>query len=511
MNVRKIPALVLATALQVLPLCRVAYVNQAVAPTGFAIVMRWLAGAVALLGSYHAVSGASAAIPGVYTVTAITNGAQTGPVTTSPTGTNGQLLIYKVLVTNPGNTQQGDIWSYDTLPPGLTMNTNVGGADGNGAGIITGVPTQPGVYKTGLKAWNITTGPGLSATNLLTWTIYAGGGGGPTPPSITGPPVSQTVSAGANVTFTTTATGTAPLAYSWKFNGAAIASATTSRLQLANVQTTNAGTYMVTVTNSAGSQSASATLTVNPAATGPSITGPPQSLTVTNGGLASFSVIATGTAPLSYQWLKGAAPVPTATNAIYSISSVTTNDAGGYSVIVSNSVNSITSTMATLTVLLPPSIITPPQGLTVSNGLNASFTVVAAGSPPLSYQWQFNGVARTGATSSSLTITNAQLADQGDYTVVVSNAVGSITSPAAHLTVQMAAAGPFQLANIKPAAGFLSFDITGPSQTNYVIWTSTNLSVWSKLQTNFSASGTVHFTDSNAPAPTRFYRATLSP
>ena len=406
-----------------MPLCRVACVNQAVAPSGFAIVMRWMAAAVSVLSSYHAFSAASAAIPGVFTVTAITNGAQTGPVTTSPTGTNGQLLIYKVLVTNPGNTQQGDIWSYDSLPPGLTMNTNVGGADGNGEGIITGIPTQPGVYKTGLKAWNVTTGPTLSATNLLTWTIY-GGGSGATPPSITGPPVSQTVTAGATVTFTATATGTAPLAYSWKYNGAAITGAATSSLRLTNVQTTSSGSYMVTVTNSAGSQSASATLTV----------------------------------------------------------------------------------------LLPPSIVTPPQSVTVSNGLNASFSVVASGSAPLNYQWQFNGGALSGATSSSLTITNVQPANQGDYTVVVSNAVGSITSTAAHLTVQTTSAGPFQLAIIPPVNGFLSFNITGPAQTNYVIWTSTNLAApWSKLQTNFSATGSVHFTDSNAPVATRFYRATLSP
>lgn len=509
-NIRKVPALVLATALQVLPMCRVACVNQAVAPSGFAIVMRWMAGAVALLSSYHAYSGASAAIPGVYTVTAITNGVQTGAVTTSPTGTNGQLLIYKVLVTNPGNTQQGDIWSYDSLPPGLTMNTNVGGADGNGAGIITGVPTLPGVYKTGLKAWNVTTGPTLSATNLLTWTIY-GGGGGATAPNITGPPVNQTVTAGANVSFTVTATGTAPLSYSWKFNGAPIANATTSSLQLNNVQTTNSGTYLVTVTNSAGSKSASATLTVNAAATGPSITGQPQSLTVTNGASASFTVIAGGTAPLTYQWLKGAAPVLNATNTTYTISAVTTNDAGSYSVVVSNSVSSLTSSAATLTVLVPPSIVTPPQSLTVSNGLNASFSVVAAGSAPLAYQWDFNGAPLPGATSSSLTITNVQPASQGNYTVVVSNAVNSITSTAAHLTVQTAAAGPFQLGNIQTGGGFLSFDITGPSQTNYVIWTSANLSVWSRLQTNFSTTGTIHFTDSNAPAQVRFYKATLSP
>src|SRR5690242_16187760 len=118
MNIRKLPALILATALQVLPLCRVACVDQAVAPSGFAIVMRWLAGAAALLGSYHAVSGASAAIVGVASWRKITNGVQTGPVTTSVSGTAGQPLLYKIVITTPATTgAQFDYYNYDKLPP----------------------------------------------------------------------------------------------------------------------------------------------------------------------------------------------------------------------------------------------------------------------------------------------------------------------------------------------------------------------------------------------------------
>jgi hypothetical protein len=509
MNIRKIPALVLATALQILPLCRVAYVNQAVTPTGFAIVMRWLAGTVALLGSYHAVSGASAAIQGVAAWTKITNGVQAGPVTTSAAGTAGQPFLYKIIITTPATSgAEFDYYNYDVLPPGLTINTNVGGADGAGNGFISGTPSQSGVYSTTLFAGNTLSPQAGTVSKAITITIS--GGSGPTPPGITGPPVNQTVTAGAKVSFTVTATGTAPLSYSWKFNTVAIAGATTSSLQLTNVQTTNSGTYSVTVTNSAGSASASATLTVNAAATGPSITGQPQSLTISNGAAASFSVTAGGTAPLSYQWLKGASTVSGATTSSYSIASVTTNDAGSYSVVVTNSAGSITSSVATLTVLLPPSIITPPQSLTVSNGVSASFTVLAGGSPPLTYQWDFNGSALAGATASSLTISNAQAANQGNYTVVVSNAVGVITSTAAHLTVQQAATGPFVLANVQAAVGSLSFDVTGPAQTNYVIWNSPDLSHWTALKTNFTATGTLHVTNSITAGAAGFYRATLS-
>lgn len=402
-------------------MCRVACVNQAVAPTGFAIVMRWLAGTVALLGSYHAVSGASAAIVGVAAWSKITNGVETGPVVTSVTATGGTPLLYKIIITTPATTgAQNDYYNYDTLPPGLTMNTNVGGADGLGDGFITGTPTKGGVYTVNLLAGN-TLWP-QTVTKAITFTIS--GGGGATPPGITGQPVSKSVAVGTNVSFTVTATGTAPLAY---------------------------------------------------------------------------------------QWSKGVSAILGATNSSYSIAAVTTNDAANYKVVITNSAGSITSAVATLTVLIPPSILSAPQSQTVSNGASATFTVSAAGSPPLTYLWRFNGAALTSATSSSLTITNAQSIDQGDYTVIVSNGVGTVTSSAAHLTVQTATPAPFQLANLQVTPGSVSFDVTGPSQTNIVVWSSTDLAHWTALATNFSTTGTVHFSETNGQGSIEFYRAKLSP
>lgn len=507
MNIRRLPALVLAIALQILPMSRVACVNQAVAPTGFAIVMRWLAGAVALLGSYHAVSGASAAIVGVASWSKITNGVQTGPVITTPSGAVGQPFLYKIIITTPATTgAQNDYYNYDTLPPGLTINTNVGGADGLGDGFISGTPTAGGTFPVNLIAGN-TLWP-QTVTKAIAITIS---GSGASPPNITGPPTNQTVTAGATVSFAVVATGTAPLSFSWKFNGAAIAGATSSSLQLMNVQSTNAGTYMVVVANSAGSTNASATLTVNAAATAPSISQQPKSLIVSNGATASFSVTAGGTAPLSYQWFKSSASLAGATSSSFSILSATTNDSGNYGVVITNSAGSITSSVAALTVLLPPSILSPPQSLTMTNGGTAAFTVQAGGSAPLAYQWEFNGTNIVGATTSSLSITNAQTSNQGDYTVVVSNAVGKVSSPAAHLTVQVAGTTAFVLGNLQSANGAWSFDVTSPTQTNVVVWGSADLSHWTALKTNFSSTGTVHFTDSNAPPAVEFYRATLSP
>src|ERR1044072_9356870 len=95
-RIQKVPALVLAAALQVVPMARVAMVNQVIAPSGFAIVFRWVAGAVALLGSYHAGSGASAASAG------LANLNPPGPVPTTVTGNVGKAFSYRIVVTNPG-------------------------------------------------------------------------------------------------------------------------------------------------------------------------------------------------------------------------------------------------------------------------------------------------------------------------------------------------------------------------------------------------------------------------
>ena len=95
----------------------------------------------------------------------------------------------------------------------------------------------------------------------------------------------------------------------------------------------------------------------------------------------------------------------------------------------------------TLRLALVPFAITitnQPQGQTVQPGASVTFTVTANGRPAPTYQWYRNGVAITGATSESCTVSNAQESNAGDYTVVVSNAIGNVTSNKATLTVLVA-------------------------------------------------------------------------
>ena len=176
-----------------------------------------------------------------------------------------------------------------------------------------------------------------------------------------------------------------------------------------------------------------------PAGTPPSISTQPQDQSVFVGQNATFTVVASGEGPLSYQWFYNTDTLLTnATNVSLTISNAQLSDIGGYSVVVSNANGTALSASANLSVSVPtaPSIIAGPQDLTVLPGQNAVFTVAAGGSGPLSYQWYFNtNTSLANATSSTLTVTNAQVADEGTYSVVVSNFVSTAASSNAVLTV----------------------------------------------------------------------------
>ncbi len=222
-----------------------------------------------------------------------------------------------------------------------------------------------------------------------------------TPPSITTQPVNQTVTLGQTAKFTVTATGTKPLSYQWTKNGVNItgatqASYTTPPTTLAD----NGSLFAATVSNSAGSvTSNNATLTVQ---TKPSITTQPVNQTVALGQTANFTVTATGTMPLSYQWTKDLVNITGATQASYTTPPTTLADNGShFAATVTNSAGSVTSNNATLTVVTPPSITTQPVDTTVTLGQAAKFTVTATGTTPLSYQWTKDGVNITDAARPS--------------------------------------------------------------------------------------------------------------
>lgn len=265
-------------------------------------------------------------------------------------------------------------------------------------------------------------------------------------PVIATPPTSQIVNAGTSVAFSVTATGTAPLAYEWRKDGARVVGATNAVLTLTSVSAVSAGNYTAVVTNTFGSAtSAAASLTVTttprpPTVIAPTITQPPTNRSVATGASVTFAVVAAGTAPFTYQWRKNGVTLVGASAATYSIGSAVVADAGSYSVVVTNSAGAITSAAAILEVAAPasapPVIATPPAAQTVGQGETATFTVVASGAGPFTYQWSKDGVALPSATAATLSRSALSAADAGSYTVVVTGPGGSVTSGSASLVVR---------------------------------------------------------------------------
>ncbi len=168
----------------------------------------------------------------------------------------------------------------------------------------------------------------------------------------------------------------------------------------------------------------------------PEIITQPQSLSVDFRDSASFLVEARGGENLSYQWYFNETLIVGATAPVYSIESVLLENAGDYLVVVSNGAGTVTSQIAHLNVmpLLPPTLVANPTSVTVYEGDDAEFSVVAEGRE-LTYQWYFNGEPIEGATSSKIIITEVVEQKAGGYTVSVSNEKGTVTSQPANLNV----------------------------------------------------------------------------
>jgi uncharacterized repeat protein (TIGR01451 family) len=337
----------------------------------------------------------------------------------------GGMGVYNVYLDNFLQVQNAALtYSLDPgAPAGATIDPNTG------AFSWTPAPGQ------GPANYNITVrvtdngSPSLSNTETFAVTVNAA-------PVITAQPQDQNVYPGGNATFAVTATGTAPLTYQWQVGGTPISGATASSLIITNAQASDTGTYSVVVANSLGSvTSSNAVLVVSVADSPPSIVAQPQSLTRNQGGSATFSATVAGSVPLYYQWYLNGNPLSGATQNSYTDSNVQPGDAGTYVLVVTNAFGSDTSSNALLTVILPPAITPQPQSQAVIQGANVTFTAGATGTPPLFFQWRKGGTSISGATGTSHSLNNVQAADAGTYTVVVTNAAGSVTSGNAVLTV----------------------------------------------------------------------------
>jgi hypothetical protein len=155
----------------------------------------------------------------------------------------------------------------------------------------------------------------------------------------------------------------------------------------------------------------------------------------------TFNVAAMGTPPLSYQWYRGnpgsgiLLAGRTSTNLV--LSSIQLSDAANYYAVVTNSSSSATSAVATLTVYRAPQIVQQPMPATATRviGKSISYSVVANAALPVSYYWRTNGIFIPGATAATLNLVNLQSNNTASYSVLVSNAYGSVLSVASTLTI----------------------------------------------------------------------------
>jgi hypothetical protein len=324
-------------------------------------------------------------------------------------------------------------------------------------------------------------------------------------PYIITQPTNQTVTVGQTAVLRATASGQAPLSYRWLFYGTNLPASgnfsgtATNVLTILSAAISNNGNYQLLVTNNVGSVTSSvAVLTVG---SPPVFTAAPTNLTLLAGDTAVFSGTVSGSLPLSYQWLKNGTNLPAGagitgtTSNVMTLASVTTNSAGQYRLRATNSFGVATSSVATLTVVLPAVI----TGSSLSNRVvqcasnNLTFFVTASGTPPLSYQWNLDGVPLAGAITTAVSLTNLHIPNH-IVSVTVTNLYGSTTSNAL-ITVQDTLApvitlngtNPFYLelgsSYVEPGAtaldlcmGNLSVSINGSVNTNSL---STNLVTYS--------------------------------
>ena len=260
---------------------------------------------------------------------------------------------------------------------------------------------------------------------------------------------------GSKVTFAATVDGSPVPTLQWKKDGVDIAGATGTSYIIAAVALGDAGVYRVTAANVAGSaDSADAVLTVELAPlvvvnVAPTFSSQPTaSLTAVAGGSVALSATATGVPAPSYQWQKNGTAIAGATNASLALTGVTAGDSGTYVLVASNSVGSVNSSAALVTVSTP--VVTPPPAVvavapaitsqpaatqSVTTGATVQLAVQATGTPAPGFQWMKNGVAVAGATNSTLAFSSVALADAGTFSVVVANSAGSVTSATALLNV----------------------------------------------------------------------------
>lgn len=292
-------------------------------------------------------------------------------------------------------------------------------------------------------------------------------------PSVYYHPSNQTITFGYDASMSASFSGSSPISYRWQVmllggtawsdlaDGTYYAGTGSSTLSLKRPPTSFSGNaYRCVGTNAAGSaQSSAAFLTVNPAIA-PSIS-VLSSVVLDYGGYLSFSPTIGGTGPMTYQWYRNGQAIADATSSYYSKSSVTTADAGSYSLTATNAAGSVSSNTATVTVnpAVAPSITQQPVSVSVAKGYSFSLGASASGTSPFFYQWYRDGVPLVGEVSAYYSVNGAAAVHSGTYYLKISNVAGTVTTNSVTVAV---------LSPARPTISGSGSTITINASSNYI-------------------------------------------
>jgi hypothetical protein len=346
-----------------------------------------------------------------------------GAVTSSVAQLN--VLIPPSIVTQPvgTNVAAGQSFSLSVMPAGtapfgyrwLFENSTISGATAPTLTIHNAQSVNEGIYRA------IVTNSVGGVTSAAVFVRVL-----PAAPLIVSNPVPVVVGASSNATFSVQAIGSQSLSYQWFFNGAPIDGATSTQCFLTGVQTNNAGSYHVVVSNSIGTAtSTAATLTVLSVA--PYFTVNPVGATLVAGSSRTFTGQANGSQPISYQWQLNGTNLPGATATSLALTGLTIADSGAYTLLAANIAGVSTSAVAQLTIYQNATLLSTLSNQVVQVGDTVELAVSAGGTQPLGYIWQFNGQPIPGANP-TLVLSNVQPAQSGFYRVTVTNQYGSVSS-----------------------------------------------------------------------------------
>ncbi len=436
-----VPAALLMFLLQRTPLIRTVVTTEFVLTSTTGSVLKGVLLGSASLGAVQTVAGATELTAG--------DGGNPAQATAGEPFVGG-FAVVGAPATAASYEVRGDI------PPGLNVTGIMGDTVNDNTVSITGIPTEAGEFTMNIRAWagvnKSGQGGGPASGGTFTYTINVSAAQGEVP-AITTQPTSATVSPGGSVTFTVQASGDPSPSFQWQKDGVDIGGADSASLNIASVSAADAGDYTVVVSNASGSvTSAAATLLIVNPSDGVTINTSPASVDVASGGTAHFSVAASSTGNLTYQWFRfkageGLRSLTGETSPTLQISPATAADMGFYFARVSDGAETVDSAYAILTLTGGTSRLAnlSTRGRIAAGGsLTPGFVAKGTGSKNLVVRAVGPRLLDFGVQS-ALADPRMAIIPSGGVSAVVSNDDWGDSSNAAELATNSASLGAFAL------------------------------------------------------------------